>query len=62
MAPPISGPMPLAIAKAADTNAIQRTRSRASGNRSAGAANAVAIIMPPPMPCRVRNMISCGID
>ncbi len=51
-APPSTGPMPLAMAKAADTSAIQRTRSRASGNRSAGAAKAVAIIMPPATPCR----------
>ncbi|CFM91008.1 Uncharacterised protein [Bordetella pertussis] len=60
-APPSTGPIPLAIANVADTSAIQRTRWPASGNRSAGAANAVAIIMPPPMPCRVRNAISCGM-
>lgn len=50
--------MPLAMAKAADTSAIQRTRCLASGKRSAGAAKAVAIIMPPPMPCSERNRIS----
>ena len=50
--------MPLAMANAADTSAIQRTRCFASGNRSAGAAKAVAIIMPPPMPCSDRKTIS----
>ncbi|MNS85384.1 hypothetical protein D3C72_1192480 [compost metagenome] len=50
------------MANAADTNAIQRTRCLASGNRSAGAAKAVAIIMPPPTPCKVRNTISCVMD
>ncbi|KAG1384137.1 hypothetical protein G6F59_017755 [Rhizopus arrhizus] len=54
--------MPLAMAKAADTSAIQRTRCLASGKRSAGAANAVAIIMPPPIPCKVRNTISWVMD
>lgn len=61
-APPSTGPIPLAMAKAAETSAIQRTRCLASGNRSAGAANAVAIIMPPPMPCSERNTINCVMD
>jgi hypothetical protein len=40
----------LATAKLEEIKTIQRTRTRGSGNRSAGAAKAVAIIMPPPKP------------
>ena len=61
-APPMTGPRPLATANVIEVTSIQRTRRLGSGNKSAGAANVLAIIMPPPKPCSTLKRISCCID